>query len=141
MRSFTVFNETSGEVLRYGMCSDTDFELQARAGEVCVEGIAPKNTYRVRGEWVSRPEQPSPRHVWSGGKWVDPRTPAQIRDEAWQTVRYRRDQLLRQTDWEVLRALEAKAAVPPAMRAYRQALRDITQQPDPLNIVWPAAPG
>ena len=25
-------------------------------------------------------------------------------------------------------------------QAYRQALRDITEQPDPFNIVWPETP-
>lgn len=58
--------------------------------------------------------------------------------EAWAAIRARRDALLLQTDWTQL------PDVPAATRAlwvsYRQSLRDITEQPDPFNIVWPALP-
>ncbi|MBU9376290.1 phage tail assembly chaperone [Burkholderia multivorans] len=54
-------------------------------------------------------------------------------------ARSRRDQLLAQTDWT------QAADVPPETSArfaeYRQALRDITNQPGwPLDVVWPELP-
>ncbi|MGG4054103.1 phage tail assembly chaperone [Delftia tsuruhatensis] len=39
-----------------------------------------------------------------------------------------------------LRAQETGEPMPAPWLAYRQALRDITDQPDPLAIVWPTAP-
>lgn len=61
-------------------------------------------------------------------------------DAAWIEVRNRRDQLLASTDWVTLRAQEQGAPVPAEWLAYRQALRDITLQPDAAAIVWPVLP-
>lgn len=61
-------------------------------------------------------------------------------DEAWVRIRFQRDQLLSATDWVTLRAQEQGTPVPQEWLDYRQALRDITDQPDPLAIVWPIPP-
>lgn len=75
------------------------------------------------------------RWDWDTRKWVDARDVA----TAWVAVRAERDTLLKSTDWTQL------PDVPTGTRerwaAYRQALRDITDQPDPFNIVWPVAAG
>ena len=54
-------------------------------------------------------------------------------------TRAKRDQLLQQSDWTQLP--DVPLATKEAWAVYRQALRDITQQPDPFNIAWPVAPG
>lgn len=61
-------------------------------------------------------------------------------ESAWRAVRLQRDRLLARTDWVALRAADQGEPVPPEWLAYRQALRDVTEQQDPLNIVWPVAP-
>lgn len=61
-------------------------------------------------------------------------------DEMWQSIRFERDQRLLATDWLELRALREQRALEPDWSSYRQALRDITNQPDPYNIDWPEAP-
>ena len=58
----------------------------------------------------------------------------------WARVRYQRDEMLAACDWLTVRAQERGEPVPQAWLDYRQALRDITQQGDPENIVWPQAP-
>lgn len=58
----------------------------------------------------------------------------------WKNVRLVRDKRLRESDWVALRAMDGGPPMTPAWRAYRQALRDITTQPDPLNITWPEKP-
>lgn len=58
----------------------------------------------------------------------------------WRSVRHDRDQRLAQTDWVVLRAVDRGEAVPADWLEYRQALRDITLQPDPTSIDWPLPP-
>ncbi len=70
------------------------------------------------------------------GEWVRCGTEA-----VWQAVRERRDALLAQSDWVTLRAQEQGVPAPPEWLAYRQALRDITLQPDPCGIDWPVPPG
>jgi hypothetical protein len=57
-------------------------------------------------------------------------------------VRGERAALLRNTDWVVIKFQETGQPVPPEWSAYRQALRDITDQPGfPLDVVWPTEPG
>lgn len=58
----------------------------------------------------------------------------------WAKVRADRDQRLAKTDWIVTKSLEAGEAVPTVWVEYRQALRDITEQEDPFNIIWPELP-
>lgn len=57
------------------------------------------------------------------------------------SVRTRRDWLLSASDWIVTRSTERGEPVPEAWRAYRDALRDITKQPQfPQVVEWPEAP-
>lgn len=54
--------------------------------------------------------------------------------EAERAVRKKRDDLLQDTDWMALSDVEMSAE----MTAYRQALRDITEQSGfPYNVAWP----
>lgn len=56
-------------------------------------------------------------------------------------VRAKRDQLLAECDWVVIRAQETGEPVPQAWRDYRQALRDVPDQPGfPDTVTWPEAP-
>ena len=80
--------------------------------------------------------QPSTHHIfdYSSKEWIDPRTP----ETEWPLIRSKRDQLLLACDWTQLP--DVPLATKEAWAAYRQILRDITDQPDPFNIVWPVAP-
>jgi hypothetical protein len=55
----------------------------------------------------------------------------------WKSVRAERNARLAACDWTQLPDASADAT---AWATYRQALRDITTQSDPFNIVWPALP-
>lgn len=59
---------------------------------------------------------------------------------AWAGAKQKRARALAESDWVVTKATERGQPVPGAWAAYRQALRDVTQQSDPFNIVWPVAP-
>lgn len=58
----------------------------------------------------------------------------------WKAVREERNRKLQQSDWIVTKSLEIGETVPIEWLDYRQALRDITLQEDPYNIVWPEEP-
>jgi len=58
----------------------------------------------------------------------------------WELVKSKRNDLLAATDWRVIKAQEEGISLDPVWIAYRQALRDITEQPDPFKIVWPNSP-
>lgn len=56
-------------------------------------------------------------------------------------MRAQRDGLLAACDWVVARAVEQAEPVPEPWATYRQALRDIPQQPGfPTTVDWPTPP-
>jgi len=61
-------------------------------------------------------------------------------ERQWAEIRIQRNALLDKCDWWVTRAIETNATISAEQQAYRDALRDITSQSDPFNIVWPALP-
>ena len=66
-------------------------------------------------------------------------------DAAWRTeaLRVKRNQLLAETDWIVVKEREEGGSVSnfAAWKTYRQALRDITDTYSDLNtVVWPTEP-
>lgn len=70
-------------------------------------------------------------------------TPEQIAvatDAKWNEVIRERDKKLSNSDWTQLPDVPLTPEQVSAWRAYRQQLRDVTQQTDPFNIVWPTPP-
>ena len=63
----------------------------------------------------------------------------EVLKERWRRVRKKRDKFLSGSDRDMFRMNET-GANSTAMKAYRQALRDVPNQPDPANINWPAKP-
>lgn len=55
----------------------------------------------------------------------------------WSAIRSERNAKLAVSDWTQLPDAPVDASV---WASYRQALRDITQQSDPFDIIWPTAP-
>ena len=65
-----------------------------------------------------------------------------ILEEKWAEIRRRRNRLLTESDWVVVKAKEthANASIPSDWVDYRTELRDITKQSDPDDITWPTKP-
>jgi hypothetical protein len=59
----------------------------------------------------------------------------------WNAIRSERDQTLAASDWTQLSDAPLSNIATQAWAAYRQALRDLTDQADPFAIAWPEAPG
>ena len=75
------------------------------------------------------------------GKLFLGKTQAEKDEEQAREVRSKRDRLLSQTDWTLLRAMETGQNVPTEWSDYRQALRDITEQDGfPFNVIFPTPP-
>lgn len=100
-----------------------DFSSQPELGvfEKAVEVAPLKDEY---GRW---------RQTWA----VEPMTDEEVAactEQEWVSVREYRNFLLTRSDWTQLPDTSVDAA---AWAIYRQSLRDITEQADPFNIVWP----
>ena len=62
-------------------------------------------------------------------------------EQAWRNIRSRRDSLLQETDWVVIKSSERGQSIPTSWELYRQALRDITSQEGfPYSVTWPTKP-
>lgn len=57
----------------------------------------------------------------------------------WDQVRLQRAPLLAAADLAILKAEDTGGDLAP-LRAYRQALRDLTKGPDPAAVTWPTLP-
>lgn len=78
----------------------------------------------------------------SGGNWVLPWViDNKPLSDAERNVRNRRDNLLQETDWVVIKHTEKGTNIPMEWEVYRQALRDITAQEGfPYSLAWPTKP-
>jgi hypothetical protein len=97
--------------------------------------LVQENPELINGTWVQK---------WSFVKYDDAIINQQIADKQNQLVineRTKRNQLLEQSDLDVILSLEAANSIPDALKTYRQALRDVPEQAGfPDNITWPTKP-
>jgi hypothetical protein len=99
----------------------------------------PDAHYIENGSIKYRGDRPTFDHKWNGATWE--------LDVAMQTtrltykVRKERDERLAASDWVVAKYTELGTGIPAQWTAYRQALRDIPQQPGfPVEVQWPNEP-
>ena len=131
-------HDDSGRIVMTGSCPESMLELQQQPGLHLLTGAADFNTQYVKdGLLQNMPQKPSQHHTfnYTTELWE------LNSDAAWKAVRTQRDALLAATDWRLLRATETGQLLGGEWVNYRQALRDVANQPDPLSIVWPAVPG
>ena len=119
MKRFVVTGE-DGSVLSYGAST-----------------ILPENATELESNQNPPVCQPGFRLLYASGVFscLDCRTS----ETEWILVRAERDRLLQASDWTQLP--DVPLVTKEAWAVYRQALRDVTLQPDPFNITWPVAPG
>lgn len=77
---------------------------------------------------------------WDHTAWVVRAANEAENQIQWAAVRVKRDSLLSTSDVYVVRAYEKGEPVPQETVDYRQALRDVTEQPNPFAIAWPTTP-
>ncbi len=84
---------------------------------------------------------------WTGTSWaVETVTSQDSTAQAWAAVRTVRDGTIANVEWRISRYFsQVRLGIPPQddivkLDTYVQALRDITKQPDPHNILWPEQP-
>jgi hypothetical protein len=66
--------------------------------------------------------------------------PVYSEQKEWDLVRKKRNFLLTDSDWIIVKYTEQNQPIPEAWVTYRQDLRDITAQPLTSSFVWPTKP-
>jgi hypothetical protein len=135
---YCLYNPSTGQITASGNCPTEEIPDQCPAGEawVATDRLYNGGQYYINsGKLVETPPRPSPQHFfdYTTKQW-EPNF-----ELAWLAVRTERDQKLQQSDWTQLP--DVPIDTKEAWAEYRQALRDVTDQPDPFNIVWPTPPG
>jgi hypothetical protein len=126
---------SSGEIVRLLDCDN--IEQQLADGESYLDGWFLDSQYYVdQDEAVQMPPKPSQYCVFNYAtkQWIDPRTP----ETQWPIVRMDRNKRLQVCDWTQLADIPTETKT--LWEPYRQALRDVTEQSDPFNIIWPTPP-
>ena len=126
-----------GQIIQTGTCPKNQLIFQTVPDCSIIEGSARIGLdWVVAGEIHPLPPKPSTHHVFDYEErvWIDPRTES----SEWAVVRIERDRRITETDWTQYQ--DTSLALKVYWAPYRQALRDITTQPDPFNIVWPEQP-
>ena len=139
IKSITTYNIKTGEILRNITCSEGDIKYQYNPQiEYYIEGIFSSTEYYIVNDIpIQLPPLPNEYSIfdYNTKQWVDSRT----NETEWNLVIEKRYKLLVNTDWTQMP--DVAIATKSEWATYRQALRDITTQSDPFNIVWPVPPG
>ncbi len=101
--------------------------------------------------WTIVSDKPAVNEVYQGVEWdgtdwvILDRPQADVEktiNQKWAEIRARRNKLLSDSDWTQLMdsPFQGARVYQEEVLQYRQGLRDITNQTDPFNIVWPVNP-
>jgi hypothetical protein len=120
----TFFQVNSGLITRKGAIDSAIIEKNLQPGESWVKGFYDASRYRIENN----------KAVLIPQAEIDSKSIVQ----AWANVKQQRNCFLYASDWTQLP--DVPLATKEAWATYRQALRDITNQPDPFTIQWPTQP-
>ena len=140
MIQFIKFDPVTGQILLSGRASESmlrNHHVGNMADNIILDVEAVSDTHYVNVQnrtLVNKPPKPSTHHYWDyqTKNWI------LNEDMAWMEVRGKRNAILGESDWTQLP--DVPLATKEAWADYRQMLRDVTNQNDPLNIVWPVPP-
>lgn len=134
----TVYKKSTGEITKVCNCLESDIPLQYNnLIEAYIEGDYEHNNYYIQdSQAIEIPAAPNAYSIfnYTTKQWEDPRT----NTTQWELVKRERNQRLLECDWTQLP--DVPLSTKNNWAIYRQALRDITAQEDPFNIVWPVSP-
>lgn len=144
---FLEFN-SAGNLIRYGTFNKNERLLNATNIMVHIEEIpvdVSKLYYDSRSDTVKQYTEiqyaEKQKYTVFDGEWSNLSMTYSLfnnPETQWIVVKLERDRRLQATDWTQLP--DVPLPTKEKWAVYRQALRDITQQPDPFNIVWPEPP-
>ena len=153
MTYFAIYDKTTGEVLRSGICSDPQSQVMNLTEGVVPFMADPGRSY-VKNGVVKEYPTPAPAEwfQWDleNEQWVNLLTPeelaeaeAYLLERQFAILRAERDKRLAASDWADTPSAERRLApeVFEAWAIYRQALRDMPlTTEDPHQPNWPVSP-
>lgn len=77
-------------------------------------------------------------HIDIVRRWEHRKEVRNLEVDLWEPIKIERNRLLSLSDWTQLP--DVPESTKSLWLSYRQQLRDITEQPDPTNVIWPDRP-
>jgi hypothetical protein len=145
MSSFTIFRVADGRIRALVTCPEKAIRQQIGDGEEAIEGHPSEAgclyvRLTVEGWEFDDGRLPDPPEG-EGAQWDESTLKWSTRPQRAEEARARRQNALAASDWTQMPDVEMSAAQAAAWRAYRKALRDVTDQPGfPDSIQWPETP-
>lgn len=99
--------------------------------KVAEEGTPVWENDDIRGDFITQ--------VWNVRDMTEEEKSVVI-SQKWQEIRSIRDNKLLRSDWTQIPNSPISEEKKQEWFVYRQELRDITNQPDPFNVIWPIQP-
>ena len=137
MNNFYIYKTSTGQILRYTSHEETNEDETCKPiPDDMIEGYVENNNI------VPFPLKPYKDSTWNWDNkvWEDLRSLELRLNIEWMRIKGQRDRLLQESDWRVVKAADTGIPLSQEWKDYRQALRDITTQIDPFNIIWPTPP-
>jgi hypothetical protein len=140
MKSYIVYDDRNGKILRSVFCTENDSLIQIKeTWEKIIEGQAKDDeNYIENNKIISISTKPSINHVfdYETKTWVLGNV-----DYIAEQIKEKRNKLLKEFDWTQLPNNPLTLEKQQAWAVYRQQLRDIPQQSGyPTNVIWPTQP-
>jgi hypothetical protein len=134
---------SSHDLLEIGLANGIELDSLEKKESVGVVGVY---SVEVNREWNKNYTVGDP--VFVNGNWFESWNESSKSQEEidgivsrkWEKVRKQRNELLGESDWTQLADCQLEPAKVQEWAVYRQQLRDITEQPDPFDIWFPAEP-
>ena len=152
MKYYVLYNQ-NGDINSTGNCPDSDLDLYIQTDSTLLEVtkyVSFDEGYVLNNEYIPftlaqkalKNSKPYYSAKWSNitMSWEDLRSSQEKLDQQWYIVKAQRDQRLQQSDWRVVKAADTGIPLSQEWKDYRQALRDVTTQADPFNIIRPTPP-
>ncbi len=152
MASYIQYQINTGEIVASGTSITDVLPFVVFEGNDYLEGYGSNSSHYVLNSTIidytdeqknTKLRKPNYNCNWSNTtfEWVDARTLEQQNTDAENLVNSKRNILLLDSDWIIVRALDQGTPIPTDWQTYRQQLRDISQQSGyPLNVIWPTPP-
>jgi len=139
----TIFNIKNGKIEKVLQCDEPHILINYDSStEDYIEGSYGGDKYYIENKQPTLiPTAPNNYSIFNHDtkQWEKNQTD----EQRWELIKMGRNMRLTASDWTD--TLSAKARLGDELyqqwQTYRQALRDITTQADPFNIVWPVPPG
>jgi len=139
MKSYSIYNILTGQILRSGYCPEEFLPLQnINSNEKLIELNIDWNKYYIKNDIpVEMPPKPDGYYLFD---YVDKQWIPDLINASKDILNIRQQKLI-SSDWTQIPNGPLTTEQKQAWAVYRQELRDITSQSGyPFNVIWPTPP-